>query len=290
MKKEKEKKRICGIVGNPLDHSLSPLMHNTAFSELKLPFKYHVFEIKENQLIPTLDTLKFKDFRGVNITHPFKQKVIEYLDFIDENARAIGSVNTIVNNSGRLTGYNTDSQGALMALKQSEIELIDGKKKILVLGAGGAARSCAVPLVKMKNEIFISNRTKSRGEDLVNVLNGLGSANYIEPDKISEIIDDIDILINATPVGMKGGSMGMPIPEDLIKSHLVVFDMVYNPKDTPLLIVAKKKGAKIIYGHEMFVSQGAAAFEIWTRKKAPLEVMKMVVLENLSQNTSEEKN
>ena len=258
-------------------------MHNTAFSQLKLPYKYHVFEIKENQLVPTLDTLKFKDFRGVNITHPFKQKVMGYLDFVDKNAQSIGSVNTIVNNNGRLTGHNTDSQGALIALKQSGIDLIDTKKKILILGAGGAARSCAIPLAKMKSEIIISNRTKSRGEDLVKVLKGIGSANFVEFDKIRNIIDDVDILINCTPLGMKGGQLGIPISEDLIKSEMVVFDMVYNPKETPLLIAAKKRGAKIIYGHEMFVSQGAASFELWTKKKAPLNVMKKIVLKKLSE-------
>jgi shikimate dehydrogenase len=282
MIKIKEKKRICGIVGHPLMHSLSPIMHNTAFSELKLPYKYHVFEIKENQLVPTLDTLKYKDFRGVNITHPFKQKVLDYLDFVDKNTQAIGSVNTIVNNNGRLTGHNTDSQGALMALKQSGIDLIDTKKKILILGAGGAARSCAIPLAKMKSEIIISNRTQSRGEDLVKVLKGIGSANYVESDKIHDIIDDVDILINCTPLGMKGGPVGIPIPEDSIKSDIVVFDMVYNPKDTPLLIAARKKKAKIIYGHLMFVFQGAASFELWTKKKAPLDAMKKIVLRELS--------
>lgn len=282
MIKIKEKKRICGIIGNPLDHSLSPIMHNTAFSVLKLPYKYHVFEIKENQLVPTLDTLKFKDFRGVNITHPFKQKILDYLDFVDKNAHAIGSVNTIVNNNGRLTGHNTDSQGALMALKQSGVDLIDSKKKILILGAGGAARSCAIPLVKMKCEIIISNRTKSRGEELVRILKGIGSADFVEHDKIQDIMENVDILINCTPLGMKGGQMGIPISEDLITSKIVVFDMVYNPKNTPLLLAAKKKGAKIVYGHEMFVSQGAASFELWTKEKAPLDVMKKIVLKELS--------
>jgi shikimate dehydrogenase len=283
MIKIKETKRICGIIGNPLDHSLSPIMHNTAFSALKLPYIYHVFEIKENQLVPTIDTLKFKDFRGVNITHPFKEKVLEYLDFVDKNAQAIGSVNTIVNNNGRLTGHNTDSQGALMALKRSGIDLIETKKKILIIGAGGAARSCAIPLVKMKCKIIISNRTKSRGKGLVKVLKGMGSAAFVVNDKIRKIMDDVDILINCTPLGMKGGQMGIPISEDLITSKMVVFDMVYNPKDTPLLKAAKKKGAKIVYGHEMFVSQGAASFELWTKEKAPVDVMKKIVLKKLSE-------
>jgi shikimate dehydrogenase len=281
MEKENEKKRICGIIGNPLDHSLSPIMHNTAFSNLKLPYKYHVFEIKEDQLAATLDTLKFKDFKGVNITHPFKLRVIDFLDFLDNNAKDIGSVNTIINNSGRLTGYNTDSSGALVALKKSGLDLIDAQKKILILGAGGAARAAAIPLAKMENEIIIANRTYSKGEELAHSVSKFGKGRVIKSDDIPNVIGNIDLLINATSVGMKGESQGMPISEDLIGPDLTVFDMVYNPKETPLLIAAKEKGAKVVYGHEMFLSQGALAFELWTKVKAPLDVMRKVVLKEL---------
>jgi shikimate dehydrogenase len=281
MRDEQMKKRICGIIGNPLEHSLSPIMHNTAFSELELPYKYHVFEIKEDQLAATLDTLKFKDFRGVNITHPFKLKIINYLDFLDNNAKDIGSVNTVVNNNGRLTGYNTDSAGALLALRDSGCDTRDVKKNILILGAGGAARAAAIPLAKMNNEIYITNRTLSKAKVLADSVSRYGEGHLVEFEEIIQVIDKIDVLINATSVGMKGGPEGLPISHDLIRQDMTVFDMVYNPRDTPLLAKAKDKGAKIIYGHEMFLNQGAMAFELWTRKKAPVDLMRKTVLNEL---------
>lgn len=276
----KNNKRICGIVGDPLKHSLSPVMHNAAFSELNLGFKYHVFEIKEDQLTQTLDTLKFKNFRGLNVTHPFKLKIIEYLDFIEEGAKSVGCVNTIVNNSGRLSGYNTDSEGAISALTQSGVDL-NAKNNILILGAGGAARSVSQPLAKMKNQIYIANRSHTRSMELCKELEQFSEAKAVKIQEIPDVISDMNILINCTPLGMLGGPKGSFISHDLIDSHLTVFDMVYNPKLTPLLEAAKKKSARIIYGHEMFVLQGALAFVLWTKKKAPLDIMRRTVLERL---------
>jgi shikimate dehydrogenase len=276
----KKNKRICGIIGDPLKHSLSPVMHNMAFSKLKLDFKYHVFEIKEDQLIQTLDTLKFKNFRGLNVTHPFKLKIMDYLDFIDENAKDVGCVNTIVNNSGNLSGYNTDSEGAISALTKSGVDL-EAKNNILILGAGGAARAVSHPLAKMGNHVFIANRSHSHALEICKKLGQFVHVKAVKNEDIPDVIDDMNILINCTPLGMLGGPKGSFISHDLIDSHLTVFDMVYNPKITPLLKAAIKKSARIIYGHEMFVLQGALAFELWTKKKAPLDIMQKTVLERL---------
>jgi shikimate dehydrogenase len=277
---ENKDKRICGIIGYPLKHSLSSVMHNAAFSALNLNFKYHVFEIKEDQLVQTLDALKFKNFKGLNITHPFKLKVMDYLDFIDDSAQMVGSVNTIINTNGKLTGYNTDSQGAISALTECKVNL-DAQNKILILGAGGAAHAVAIPLAKKKNQVFIANRTQSSAQELCSMLKPFCESEAIALEKVPEIIDDMNILINCTPVGMMEGPKGTLISGDLMGSDLIVFDMVYNPKETPLLKAAKGKGAKIIYGYKMFVLQGALSFELWTKEKAPLEIMQKTVLENL---------
>jgi shikimate dehydrogenase len=274
-------KTICGIIGRPLGHTLSPIMHNAAFKELGLDYVYLTFEIHEEELGKTLNILKEKNFRGLSVTHPFKIKVMEYLDVMDEMAEEIGAVNTIVNNEGKLVGYNTDSFGALEAMIRNHVDIEKGGKKILILGAGGAARALTVPLVKMGNEVIIVNRTHQRGEELAMMLKKLGEAEAKKMDEIGNVVDDVEILINCTPVGMKGGPESSPLPTQLIRNDIIVFDMVYSPKDTPLLLAAKEVGAKVIYGYEMFIHQGAKAFELWTGENAPVEVMRKIVLGEL---------
>lgn len=274
-------KTICGIIGNPLGHTLSPILHNAAFKEFGLNYVYLTFEIHEEDLGKTLDILKEKNFRGLSVTHPFKIKVMTYLDDIDEEAKEIGAVNTLVNDVGKLRGYNTDSFGALEALIRNGVDIEKGGKKFLILGAGGAARALTVPLVKMGNEVIIVNRTHQRGEELAQMLKKLGEAEALKLDEIGNVIDDVEILINCTPVGMKGGPEGSPLPTQLITKDIIVFDMVYTPKDTPLLLAAKEVGAKVIYGYEMFIHQGAKAFELWTGKSAPEKLMRKIVLGEL---------
>jgi shikimate dehydrogenase len=274
-------KTICGIIGNPLGHTLSPIMHNAAFKELGVNYVYLSFEIHENELKNNLDLLKEKGFRGLSVTHPFKIKVMNYLDDIDEEAKEIGAVNTIVNDVGKLKGYNTDSFGALEAMRRNGVDIEKGGKKFLILGAGGAARALTVPLVKRGNEVMIVNRTHQRGEELAQMLKKFGKAEALTLDEIDVVMDGVEILINCTPVGMKDGPEGSPLPTKLIRKDIIVFDMVYSPKDTPLLLAAKELGAKVIYGYEMFIHQGAKAFELWTGESAPAEVMRKIVLDEL---------
>ncbi len=274
--------KVCGIIGKPLAHTLSPTMHNAAFEKLGLNYVYLAFEMDKSEIAFSLNAMKELGFRGLNVTHPYKINVMEYLDNIDEVAKEIGAVNTIVNNDGKLTGYNTDAFGAVEALRNHVLDFESSRKKILVLGAGGAARAVAVPLAKMGNEITIANRTHNRSEELVKMLEKFGKAEAVKIDRIDEVITDVEILINCTPVGMSDSLVQSPISGQMIRSDMIVFDVIYN-RDTPLLIEAKKKGAKVIYGYEMFVHQGVKAFELWTGEKAPMDVMREVVIQKLNE-------
>ncbi len=279
-------KKICGVIGNPLGHSLSPIMHNAGFKELGLNFIYVPFEVSEKGLANTLIMLKAKDFRGLNITHPFKIKIIDYLDELDELAEEIGAVNTIVNNEGTLTGYNTDTYGALEALSRNGVTIETSGGKILILGAGGAARAVAVPIAKAGKNLIIANRTLQRAEDLVDKLNSFtaSGSEAIKIEEVETVIDTLDIVINCTPVGMKGGPGGVPIPTGLISNDLIIFDIVYSPRDTPLISAAKNVGAKVIYGYEMLIYQGMKAFELWTGESAPVDVMRETVINELGKD------
>ncbi len=275
------KKRICGIIGNPLSHSLSPIMHNAAFSHLKLDLEYHLFEINENEISQTIYDLKLKSFRGLNITHPYKKVIMEYVDVLSESAKETHSVNTILNEAGKLFGYNTDSEGVVSALRNGNMDIEKGLNNVLIFGAGGAARSAAFPLSKMGNNVMIVNRTFRRAEDLAQSLSNSGNSTPIRMDELPGLKGKIDIIINATPFGMKGGPSGSFVPRDLLGPDITVFDMVYNPMRTPLTLAAEERGAKVIYGFQMFIAQGAAAFELWTNERAPLELMRKTVLRNL---------
>jgi shikimate dehydrogenase len=280
LKKLDTKKKICGILGNPLEHTLSPHMHNAAFLELGLDYKFHTFEIQEDEITSTLKTLKKKKFRGLSVTHPFKVKIMEHLDQIEDMASDIGAVNTVVNDKGKLKGYNTDSPAAMEALRRNNIELEHGME-ILILGAGGAARSIALPLARMGKDIIIANRSFEKAMELAMKFKSQGTIKVNILDDVDEIIEDIDMLINCTPVGMKGGPQGSPFSLELLRKDMIVFDMVYSPKNTELISVAQQNGAKVIFGYEMFLYQGIMAFEKWTCVKAPVDIMKKVVLDKL---------
>ena len=275
------KSTICGVIGNPLTHTLSPIMHNTAFKELGLDFEYQKFDVPEDQFISTLDDLKTKSFRGLSVTMPYKTKIIQYLDKLDNLASEIGAVNTVVNDDGLLTGYNTDAYGAIEALLRNGMDVKSKRYKILIVGAGGAARAIAFPLARLGHEIIIANRTFMNGVQLAMELSNITMATVLNLENVKDIIGNVRTIINCTPVGMKGSPEESPIPIELIKENMVIFDIVYSPKETFLIKEAKNIGAKIIYGYEMFVHQGVKAFELWTGENAPVEVMQKVVLENL---------
>ncbi len=259
--------RICCIIGDPVAHSLSPLIHNAAYRALGLNFAY--IALRASDVGRAIAEIRTNGIRGASVTSPHKVSVMPYLDRIDPAAREIGSVNTIVNDSGKLTGYNTDGEGALRALE--EVTDLDGKKVVL-LGAGGAALSIAAALKEKNVELIVLNRTESKARELAKKV---GAADFGSLDKLS-LITKADILINTTTVGMAGETI---VPRQFLHPRLTVFDIVYNPKDTRLIQEARQRGAKIIYGYKMLLYQAVTPFRLFTGRPAPLKIMESVLTE-----------
>ena len=283
------KTRICALIGDPVEHSLSPCFQNAAFQHLGLDFVYVAFTVKAEELGDAVAGVRSLGLHGLNVTMPHKISVIQYLDELDGNAEKVGSVNTILNQDGRLIGYTTDGIGALNALKYEGVD--PRGKKIVILGAGGASRSVSFALIKEADEIVILNRTVTRAERLVSDLHSsIGEKTKIRSggltkENLRKELEDADILINATPVGMRPREDEMPVDEDHLHPNLVVFDLVYNPVETKLLRKARLVGAKTINGLSMLIHQGAASFEIWTGVKAPIHVMMKAAEEELKKRT-----
>ena len=277
------KTRICGIIGDPVDHTLSPPMHNAAFKELNLDFVYVAFRVRKDELKHAIAGAKSLDIHGLNVTMPHKNAVMKHLDEIDSTAKSIGAVNTILNDEGRLKGYNTDGLGALKALKENDISLKG--KKMLLLGAGGAGKAIAFHAAQEVEELKILNRTTQKAKKLAEVLRKKFdkkiNGNSLSAKIIKEELRDADILVNATSVGMHPNVSRSLVDPSWLRPDLCVMDVVYNPIETKLAKDAKALGAKVISGVEMLVYQGAASFEIWTNHAAPVEVMKQAVLNKL---------
>jgi shikimate dehydrogenase len=276
------KTRVCGIIGDPVEYSLSPAMHNAAFQELNLDFVYVAFRVRKDELKEAIVGAKSLDIRGLNVTMPHKSAVMKYLDEIEPPARSIGAVNTILNNKGRLTGYDTDGIGALKALKENGISL--NGKKLLLLGAGGAGKAIAFHAAQEAEELKILNRTTRKAKDLAEVLcKKFGKkidGNSLSAKTIRKELEDADIMVNATSVGMHPNDDQSLIDPSWLRPSLCVMDIVYNPIETKLAKDAKSVGAKVVSGVEMLVYQGATSFEIWTDRPAPVKVMKQAILNN----------
>jgi len=270
--------RVCYLLGYPVGHSMSAVMHNAAFEELGLKYRYDLRGVSPAKLGAFMTgEMRDQAVRGANVTIPHKMAVIEYLDEIDREALAVGAVNTIVNEDGRLKGYNTDGRGAIHALEEAYGEL-DGVKAVIV-GAGGAARAIGYHLSSKARKITILNRTLSRAEELAAHLSSMPECNAsVEPyslnsSELEEALKEADILINTTPVGMTPDVEGTPVDGSLIRPGTLVFDMVYNPLRTRLLREAEEAGARTLPGLRMLVYQGAAAFRLWTGVEPPVELM-----------------
>jgi len=279
------KTKVCGIIGDPIEHTLSPVMHNVAFNDSKLDFIYVAFRVKKEELGNAMSSMRSLGIHGLNVTMPHKNAVINYLDEIDSRAKFIGAVNTILNDDGKLIGFNTDSVGALKALKENGVD-INGKK-LLLLGAGGAAKAIAFQAAQEVEELRILNRTAEKAKRLAEVLrrkfNGMIKGNSLSANLIKEELKDSDILINATSVGMHPNIDQSLVDPEWLRPDLCVMDIVYNPIETRLAKDAKAMGAKVISGIDMLIYQGAASFEIWTNHPAPVEIMKQAILNELSQ-------
>jgi shikimate dehydrogenase len=274
MAKKKTLPKLFGVLGYPAKHSLSPAMHNAAFRALKIKARYRIFEIEPSKLKAFFSSLSRRGIAGLNVTIPYKQTVFHFLKTATPEARMIGAVNTIKVSNNRLTGYNTDGAGFLQHL-MADCSFDPRGKKIAVLGAGGASRAVCVYLCKAKpRRIAIFNRDRSKTIDLMHLLNMHGvCTDLIAADSIAHLrLDEADLLINTTSVGMKETDPSLVDPQYL-HPGLFVYDLVYARKSTRLLEDAKKKGCRTANGLGMLLYQGMAAFRIWTGRAAPKKIM-----------------
>jgi shikimate dehydrogenase len=277
--------RRVGLIGWPVEHSLSPAMHNAAFQALGFGWRYELLAVLPGQLGAALSDLKAGDFGGANVTVPHKSAVMAYLDGIDDAARSIGAVNTIAMQEERLIGYNTDAPGFVCALREAGLE--PSGRRALLLGAGGAARAIAYALAQAGCTVAIYNRTAMRAAELVHHMQDLGlcaPVAWVPGEAALGELDlaRFDLLVNATTAGMWPNGEATPWPEALtLPSHWTVFDLVYNPLETRLLRQARQADARIIDGLGMLVWQGALAFELWTGQKPPADLMRAAALEAL---------
>lgn len=272
-----------GIIGNPVAHSLSPDMHNAAFKRLKLSGKYKKIHLQESQLKSFLKKLRCSGYQGLNITVPFKEKVLPFLDKISPEAKLIGAVNTILVKNGKIIGYNTDGAGYLLSL-QKEKKWQAKNKKIVILGAGGAARGILAALcLAQAKQITIANRREMKSQKLAQDFKRKFPKTKLQSCSLLNIGNDLknaDLFINTTSGGMKGNELPS-LPLEKLPRKALVSDIVYKPRKTALLQNARKLKLKTHEGLGMLLYQGALAFEIWTGKKAPVALMKRALLKKL---------
>lgn len=271
------KTKICMVIGDPIEHSLSPQMHNAGYEKLRIDseYVYVACNVRIENLSDFIKGARAMQIRGVSCTIPHKMEVIKYLDEIDIVAEKIGAVNTIVNNNGVLKGYNTDWLGVIIPLEKMGLLK---NKKIALLGAGGVARAVAYGVAKKGARLIIYNRTIDKAAELAKEFSGKArSLDAIEDVK------NVDIIINATSIGLHPNENETPLDKELITSKQIVFDAIYVPYETRLLKDARQQGARIIHGMEMLLQQGIAQFKLYTNHDAPEETMRNVLLKHLKQ-------
>lgn len=275
------KTRLLGAVGSSLDHSLSPVFHNAALQHLDLPYVYLVFNISMEDFEKIPQILRILNIRGLNIAFPYKEKICFFLDDIYEEAEVTGVVNTIVNQNGRLIGYNTDVVGFCRSLAIEKVNL--ERKNILILGSGGAAKSIVFTLSNEKvGSILVANRTFVRAQSFIDwVKKALSTkVNMVKWEDIIEgrdpVLGKVDVVINTTTLGLK--EERVPISWDALSSCSLVIDLVYKPGlSTPLLQEAKQRGIQHFDGKEMLIQQGAESFWLFTGERPPLGIMEEAI-------------
>jgi len=270
------KTRVCGLIGYPVGHSMSPAMFNAAFRELGLDYVYVTFPVREGELGTAIAGMKALNVRGVNVTIPHKVAVVPLLDELSPLAQKIGAVNTVINDDGCLRGSNTDADGFLGPLLERGID--PQGRRVVVQGAGGAARAVSFILAERGAQLVLLNRKPERAIELAQVIfrafQREVSALELNVSNLENVLGEADILVNTTSVGMAPNDGDSPVPAGLLRPGLVVYDIVYNPVRTRLLREAEAAGATVIGGLDMLVWQGALAFEQWTGREAPRQLMK----------------
>ncbi|RNJ78140.1 MAG: shikimate dehydrogenase [Nitrosopumilus sp. H8] len=261
------------VIGDPIDHSLSPNMHSAAFRHLGMDCSYIAYRIMRGELAEGIDALKKIGISGFNVTIPHKVEMVRLLDHIDETCSITGAVNTVSNNGGSLTGYNTDMGGFLEPLERRRVD-VKGMT-VLLLGAGGAARAIVAGLASKKaGFVTVANRTPEKADELCTFAKRLGLGSDACGFDVS--LKGYDMVVNSTPIGMNGEPS--PIQLGDAGEGLVVYDIVYKPMNTDLIKRAKKGGHTVVFGYEMLLGQAVRAFEVWHAKKAPYDAMKRALL------------
>ncbi|NBD22914.1 shikimate dehydrogenase [Paenibacillus glycinis] len=270
---------LYGVIGDPIRHSKSPVMMNRAFRERGINGIYTAFHITDDRLGDFVAGARAMGMRGVNVTIPHKLAIMPLLDEIHESAQAIGAVNTIVNDGGRLTGYNTDGIGYVRSLKEEARSDLTGAR-VLIVGAGGATRGILYALAREgAASVTIANRTLARAEELADAFRGLvPDIRAIGQDELRDACADSDIVINTTSLGMYPNVDASPLDGDWLRPGSIASDLIYNPLTTRFLEEAKARGCLVHGGLGMFIYQGAYAFEYWTGQPAPAAAMRETVL------------
>jgi shikimate dehydrogenase len=276
--------QLCAVIGNPVEHSLSPAIHNRAFQELGLDFVYLAFRVEDAKSV-AMGMRALENFRGLSVTIPHKVAIIEHLDEIAEVDRQIGSVNTVVNENGKLIGSGSDGPGARMALLDSGVELTG--QRVVMLGSGGASRAIAFDLAhhaKPSSLVIlgvIEDELKGLVEDLTAKTDIPVVGEMLDEKSLPPRVEEAQVIIHATPIGMHPKTDASLVPKELMHSDLAIMDVVYNPLRTKLLRDAESLGLQTVSGADMFVNQALFQFEIWTGQKAPKEIMREVVINSL---------
>jgi shikimate dehydrogenase len=283
--------KLFGVIGHPIRHSLSPLMHNAAFEAFGMHCSMQAFDIESQSLKDALQGFANLDFGGLNVTIPHKESIIPLLDEIDDEARLIGAVNTVQFIQKRLRGYNTDCIGFLKALEPFRSS-INGTQ-FVILGAGGAARAAAYVLLKhfRTTQIVIASRSTNRAKDLIDQFKGINQAKLaavsLSDAQLPRIVNGSDVIINATPAGMFPNIDEMPNSDLTFRNGQIVVDLIYRPLETKFLRRASNDGAITVSGLEVFVHQGARSFEIWTGRDMDVSIVRPALLQKLQDEASQ---
>jgi shikimate dehydrogenase len=279
------KTAVCGIFGHPVEHSMSPAIHNAAFEALELDFVYVAHDVAPDGLATAVAGIRALGYRGLSITIPHKSAALELVDEADPTAKGIGCINTVVNDDGVLKGFNSDGRGALKALTGAHAH--PEGKQVVVLGSGGAARAIAMTLAveAPPAELVVLGIVPGELDQLVADLNDRGRTRargeVSSDDSIRSALATADILVQTTPIGMHPKTDASLVPPDALRPEITVFDAVYNPRRTKLLQNAAFVGCRVVEGVEMFLGQAVVQFELWTGQRAPVEVMRRIVEERL---------
>jgi shikimate dehydrogenase len=280
--------QLTGVIGYPVSKNLSAFMHNAGFKKLNLDYKYLLLEVKPDKLKDAILGIRAMNFKGFNITVPYKEKIIPLIDEITSSAQEIGAVNTVwKDKQGKLIGDNTDGKGFLRALKNEKNIELKGKK-VFLLGAGGAAKAIAITLAKENiSELYIADLDSTKANELVEKIKDFNKTintkalDAAEHSDIKDIVDNMDIFVNATPVGMYNNPNNIPLPIEVLNPNLLVYDIINNPYKTKFIQLAEQLGADTLNGLPMLSYQGLEGFRRWTGKKISVEVFKEAALKEV---------